>query len=180
MTLRTIILAGLCCAMAAWAQVAAAPSKVIEGIEFSGMMRVPQDTVKALIHSKVGDVYDEKALRSDFTALWNTGRFDDIQLKTEAGPRGGTIVRFVLTERADPALASKVIEGIEFRGVVRVPEETLRAAISSKAGDVYDEETMRRNFNALWNTGRFDDIRLNTEAGTRGGIIVRFVVTERP
>ena len=39
---------------------------------------------------------------------------------------------------------------------------------------------MRRNFNALWNTGRFDDIRLNTEAGTRGGIIVRFVVTERP
>ena len=30
----------------------------------------------------------------------------------------------------------------------------------------------------LWNTGRFDDIRLETEPG-RNGIIVRFVVTER-
>ena len=31
---------------------------------------------------------------------------------------------------------------------------------------------------ALWNTGRFDDIRLETEPG-RTGLIVRFVVTER-
>ena len=31
---------------------------------------------------------------------------------------------------------------------------------------------------ALWNTGRFDDIRLETEPGSTG-LIVRFVVTER-
>ena len=31
---------------------------------------------------------------------------------------------------------------------------------------------------ALWNTGRFDDIRLETEPG-RTGLIVRFVLTER-
>ena len=33
---------------------------------------------------------------------------------------------------------------------------------------------------ALWNTNRFDDIRLETEKGERGGIVVTFVVTERP
>jgi hypothetical protein len=33
---------------------------------------------------------------------------------------------------------------------------------------------MRRDFMALWNTNRFDDIRLETEKGDQGGIIVRF------
>jgi len=32
----------------------------------------------------------------------------------------------------------------------------------------------------LWNTNRFDDIKLQTEKGERGGIVVTFVVTERP
>ena len=73
-----------------------------------------------------------------------------------------------------------MIEGIEFRGARRVPQDTLRAMIFSKVGDVYNEDTLRRDFMALWNTNRFDDIRLETEKGERGGMIVRFVVTERP
>jgi len=72
----------------------------------------------------------------------------------------------------------QVIEAIEFRGAKRVPQDTLKAMILSKAGDIYNEETLRRDFMILWNTGRFDDIRLETEQG-RTGLIVRFVVTER-
>jgi outer membrane protein insertion porin family len=72
-----------------------------------------------------------------------------------------------------------VIEAIEFRGARRVPQDTLRAMIFSKRGDRYDPETLRRDFMALWNTGRFDDITLETEPGP-GGIIVRFVLVERP
>jgi outer membrane protein insertion porin family len=72
-----------------------------------------------------------------------------------------------------------IIEAIDFRGTRRVPPETLRGLIVSRKGDVYNEETLRRDFQALWNTGRFDDIRLETEPGATG-IIVRFVVTERP
>src|SRR5579862_6085044 len=71
-----------------------------------------------------------------------------------------------------------VIELIEFRGARRVPQDTLRAQIFTKKGDVYSEETLHRDFMALWNTGRFDDIRLETEPGTNG-LIVRFVLTER-
>lgn len=74
--------------------------------------------------------------------------------------------------------AEDVIEAIEFRGSRRVPQDTLRALIQSKKGDRYDEETLNRDFMALWNTGRFDDIRLEREA-SRTGWIVRFVVTER-
>jgi outer membrane protein insertion porin family len=79
-----------------------------------------------------------------------------------------------------PALASDIVEGIEFRGARRVPQDTLRAMIFTKTGDVYNEDTLRRDFMALWNTNRFDDIKLETEKGERGGTIVRFVVTERP
>jgi outer membrane protein insertion porin family len=79
-----------------------------------------------------------------------------------------------------PAIGSNVVEGIEFRGARRVPQDTLRAMIFSKVGDVYNEDTLRRDFMALWNTNRFDDIKLQTEKGERGGLIVVFVVTERP
>ncbi len=80
-------------------------------------------------------------------------------------------------EAAKPR-AGEPIEAIEFRGARRVPQDTLKALINTKAGDIFSEDAMRRDFMALWNTGRFDDIRLETEPG-RIGLIVRFVVTER-
>src|SRR5437016_3370859 len=71
-----------------------------------------------------------------------------------------------------------VIELVEFRGARRVPQDTLRALIFSKRGDKYDEEALHRDFMALWNTGRFDDLRMEREVGKTGWII-RFVVVER-
>ena len=82
---------------------------------------------------------------------------------------------------AAPAVANdpNVIGTIEFRGSRRVPQDTLRALIFTRVGDTYSDETMRRDFQALWNTGRFDDIRLESENSDKG-LIIRFVVTERP
>jgi outer membrane protein insertion porin family len=71
-----------------------------------------------------------------------------------------------------------VVEAIEFRGARRVPQDTLRALIFTKAGDRYDPQALNRDFMALWNTGRFDDIVLEREPG-RKGWIVRYLVTER-
>ncbi|MBS1857729.1 MAG: outer membrane protein assembly factor BamA [Acidobacteria bacterium] len=91
---------------------AVAPGQVIEAFEFRGARRVPQDTLKALILSKPGDVYNEETLRRDFMILWNTGRFDDIRLETEPG-RLGLIVRFVVVER-------RVIRSIDYPGAKSV------------------------------------------------------------
>ncbi len=71
-----------------------------------------------------------------------------------------------------------VVEAIEFRGSRRVPQDTLRAQIGTRKGDRYDEEVLRRDFLTLWNTGKFDDIKLEREAGKTGWII-RFVLVER-
>ncbi|MEO5952288.1 MAG: POTRA domain-containing protein, partial [Chloroflexia bacterium] len=64
-----------------------------------------------------------------------------------------------------------VLEAIEIRGSRRVPQDTLRALIISKKGDRYSEDSLNRDFMALWNTGRFDDIRLEREAGRTGWVI---------
>ncbi len=82
----------------------------------------------------------------------------------------------VSVPRATPG--GQVIEAIEFRGARRVPQDTLRAMILSRTGDILSDDTLRRDFMILWNTGRFDDIRLETEPG-KTGLIVRFVLTER-
>lgn len=76
------------------------------------------------------------------------------------------------------APAEDVIEEVQFRGARRVPQDTLRALIVTKKGDKYDQETLNRDFMALWNTGRFDDLRMEREPGTSGWI-VRFMLTER-
>jgi len=81
---------------------------------------------------------------------------------------------------AGPALASDVIEAIQFRGARRVPQDTLRAMVFTKVGDVYNPDRLRSDFQLLWNTNRFDDIKLEVEKGERGGVVVTFVVTERP
>src|ERR1700722_16691168 len=95
-------------------------SKAIEKIEFRGLSRVSEDSVRAAIHARAGDVYDEQAIRRDFKALWDTGRFNDVQVKQETSERGGIIVRFIVTERA----AS--IKEIKLSGLSRVPEDTAR------------------------------------------------------
>jgi outer membrane protein insertion porin family len=76
-------------------------------------------------------------------------------------------------------LAADVIERIEIRGARRIPADILRTILLSKVGELFDEATLRRDFTTLWNTGRFDDIQIGKETGERGGVIVRFVVTER-
>ncbi|MBI4904722.1 MAG: outer membrane protein assembly factor BamA [Acidobacteria bacterium] len=81
-------------------------------------------------------------------------------------------------ETPKPAAVEDVIEAIEFRGSRRVPQDTLRAMILSKKGDKLDEDALHRDFMALWNSGRFDDISLQKEPGASGWI-VRFLLTER-
>src|SRR5262249_22809099 len=77
-----------------------------------------------------------------------------------------------------PPAGTEVIESIEFRGARRVPQDTLKQLILTKPSDFYNEETLRRDFMALYNQGRFDDIKIEVEPG-RTGLIVRFVVVER-
>jgi outer membrane protein insertion porin family len=70
------------------------------------------------------------------------------------------------------------VESVQFRGSRRVPVATMRARIFTQPGDPYDENALRRDFMALYNTGLFEDIILNVEDGETGKIVT-FEVRER-
>ncbi len=72
-----------------------------------------------------------------------------------------------------------LITTIEIHGNRRIPAETIRARMFTKAGDVYDQQAIERDFNSLWNTGYFDDIRFEREE-TPKGWIVHVYVKEKP
>jgi outer membrane protein insertion porin family len=73
----------------------------------------------------------------------------------------------------------ELIAGIEVHGNRRIPAETVRARIFTRPGDVYDEAALERDFNSLWNTGYFEDIRFEREESPKGWII-HIYVKERP
>ncbi len=72
-----------------------------------------------------------------------------------------------------------VISGIEIHGNRSIPAETVRAHIFTRPGDVYDAAAIQRDFNSLWNTNYFEDIRIEREATAKGWIL-HIYVKERP
>src|SRR5256712_578830 len=87
---------------------------------------------------------------------------------------------------ANPQAAAQqqrlAIDRFEFTGNRRVRSDTLIARIFSRKGDVYNEETLRRDFQALWNTQFFEDVKLRVEDSPNisNGKIIIFDVKERP
>jgi len=75
-----------------------------------------------------------------------------------------------------------VIQRIEFIGNRRIQRDTLLARIFSRPGDPYSVEAVRRDFQALWNTQFFEDVRLEVEDSPDepNAKIIVFYVQERP
>jgi outer membrane protein insertion porin family len=75
-----------------------------------------------------------------------------------------------------------VIARIDFTGNRRIRTDTLKARIFSREGDTYNEETLRRDFQALWNTQFFEDVKLRVEDSPErpDARIIVFEVKERP
>jgi len=78
--------------------------------------------------------------------------------------------------QAQPAKPKQeVVEAVEFRGNRRIPSSSLQAQIFTRPGDAYNVDSLERDFMALWNTGYFDDIRLEVQDGKTGKIVIFFV-----
>jgi outer membrane protein insertion porin family len=74
---------------------------------------------------------------------------------------------------------SDVISEIDVTGNRRIPKETILARIFTKPGDVYDAAGLERDFNSLWNTGYFEDIKFLREQTPKGWRII-VQVKEKP
>jgi outer membrane protein insertion porin family len=72
-----------------------------------------------------------------------------------------------------------IIESIEIHGNRRIPADTIRSRIFTRPGDIYDQAGIERDFNSLWNTGYFDDLRFEREETPKGWIL-HIYVKEKP
>ncbi|MGA7859580.1 MAG: outer membrane protein assembly factor BamA [Terracidiphilus sp.] len=82
---------------------------------------------------------------------------------------------------AGAALAQtpQTIDQIRVIGNRRIPKETILARLFTHPGDTYDPVSVERDFNSLWNTGYFEDLRIEKE-DTEKGVILNVFVRERP
>ena len=87
----------------------------------------------------------------------------------------------LVSSQRSPALAqqAQTIDQIRVIGNRRIPKETVLARLFTHVGDTYDPVSIERDFNSLWNTGYFEDLRIERE-DTEKGIILNVFVQERP
>ncbi len=75
-----------------------------------------------------------------------------------------------------------LIERLDLVGNRSITTETMLAWISTRPGDPYDVEAVRRDVRKLWNTQFFDEVRLDVKESLdqSNGKTVVFTVRERP
>ncbi len=74
---------------------------------------------------------------------------------------------------------TNTVTSIRVIGNRRIPKETVLARIFSHENEPYDAATVERDFNSLWNTGYFEDVRIERE-DTPQGIVLDIYVHEKP
>ncbi len=91
------------------------------------------------------------------------------------------LLAFCAVSFVAPAIAqqSQTIDSIRVIGNRRIPKETVLARLFTHPGDAYDPISIERDFNSLWNTGYFENLRIERE-DTEKGIILDIFVKEKP
>ena len=113
------------------------PTDTIESINFRGARKVPQDTLRAMIFTKRGDTYDAETLHRDFNTLWNSNRFDNIDVQREPG-QTGWIVTFVVVERP-------VVRTIKYDGLKSITTSEVLDRFKERRVGLTPESTYDRN-----------------------------------
>ena len=71
------------------------------------------------------------------------------------------------------------VSEIRVIGNRKIPKDTILARMFTHVGEPYDPATVEQGFNSLWNTGYFEDVRIERE-DTPKGVILDIFVREKP
>jgi outer membrane protein insertion porin family len=83
------------------------------------------------------------------------------------------------TPQFSAAAAPQILCQTQVIGNRRIPKESILARLFSRPGDPYDPAVVERDFNSLWNTGYFDDVRIEKVQG-QGCLQLLIYVREKP
>jgi outer membrane protein insertion porin family len=85
----------------------------------------------------------------------------------------------ILTAMIVPAGAETVVQQVKVEGNQRIEDDAILRAISTQAGDVYDESRLSEDLEAIYRMGYFDEVRVAAEQQEDGNVVV-FTVKEKP
>ncbi len=133
---------------------------LIEKIVITGNKRIGEDVILPKIKSKAGDFLEYKKLNEDLKNLYKLGYFENIEIITEEGEKGITVV-FKVQERES-------IKEITFKGIKEAKKEDLAKIIEMKPGDIPTPEKVNKaleNLKAYYEQLGFHgtEINLKTE-----------------
>ncbi|MBV8050037.1 MAG: outer membrane protein assembly factor BamA, partial [Acidobacteriaceae bacterium] len=156
--------------------------EVIANIDVRGNRRIPQDTIRARIFTRKGDVYDEGALERDFNSLWNTGYFEDIRFERENTPEGWVIIIYV---KERPTIRTIDYEGLSSVSKSDVLDRFKERKVGLSVESQYDPTKVKRAEvvikELLSEHGRqFSTIRTEVRQIPPAAISITFVVKEGP
>ena len=86
----------------------------------------------------------------------------------------------LLAARPAGAADADAIEKIEVEGNEFMSDEAVVALSDLQPGDKFEKDALQREFMKVWNSGLFEDLRIEEAPGTAGGHVVIFVVREKP
>jgi outer membrane protein assembly factor BamA len=120
------------------APVLSAPAPKIVSVDVTGNLRVPAQTIEAVIAARPGQTYDPKVVQEDLTRINTLGYFASIAPPLIRPRPGGIAITYRVVE-------NPVITKILFTGNAKVPSDTLSALMDLSIGQVFNTNTFRQD-----------------------------------
>ncbi len=179
----SILSLGLLLGVAYFALAIPLQTKTIERIDIRGYRRYPEGMIRSKIKSKPGDVCQTDRLALDVQSLYQTGLFENVEVRQKEGDTG-RVVTFLVKEKP-------VIRSIEFVGFGSLRISAIEAyfeehKIDFKVESLYDRAKLNAAEQALEQLlaqqGRRRDGKIHTEVHQipPSSIRVRFILGEIP
>lgn len=120
---------------------ALAEDEPIVDIRFQGLNRVEVESIRKVLHSRVGTPYSAAALADDIRSLYKLGYFTDIQIDREDAP-DGYILSYIFEER--PSVKEVKLEGND-----EVDEEDIMEVVDIKPHSILNYDKIYRNIDKI-------------------------------
>src|SRR3982751_5666365 len=75
---------------------------------------------------------------------------------------------------------TKLVEEVQFTGNRRIPDDSVRLWVQTREGDPFSKDLVARDLRTILAQGYFEDAKVFTEDGPRGGLVVLFELKEFP
>ncbi len=149
--------------------------KKVAQIQILGCQTLDPDAVRAIIKTRVGDIYDPKTIRDDIKNIFKMGYFDDVRVDVEEKD-GGLLITYILKEKP-------TVRKIRIEGNKAISDQKLMEILGLKTHSVFNPKEIREaeeKIRYVYREKGYYDTRVSSEVRPSGpkGVEVVFKVKE--